>query len=1259
MAFKVKFDSNYNPEIPSIVLATKGGKRLGLLPVNNLQFTDFMNSANELRFSVNKEDIISQEAQTEKIKIDGFGLSSILTSNTGSVRIGQIEEKKYTELYRYFDMSAQLEDAVIKLTKDGGTQQITGLGFQIDNTTLIITKDDVHVIEISNAGYVYLYNPSTYDFDTDDYIYADFTFYVQSATIKSKLWEDLKDFKLAWAKEWNRLFEIKLDLNDNEESLSKDITATALGEAELSQIKLYNIEINTETDIDREDYEPTVIWNPENPSCSLLHRLLAKAPHYTVTHIDTSIKSIQRTFAFNDISIYDAFQEVAKDIDCIFLIDCYYDEDMNIVRSVKVYDLKSYCVECGTRGDFDTLCSECGSNNIIRGYGEDTNVFITSENLAESITYTTDTGSVKNCFKLEAGDDYMTAAISSCNPNGSQYIWNINDETKEDMSSELRGKLAEYDELYSYYQNEYPAEIDASLKAAYNELIQKYQSYNSDLIAMPDSVIGYPALMEQYYNSIDFYWFLKDGLMPSVEIARTTAALEAAKLNYASLSPVAVQDLSKASSASTTNAVVQMARTIVSPNYQVKAIDTYFNEGYWYGKFVVTNYSDEDDVTTTAQVSVLINENYEKFVEQKIKKILNSQSEEIIDIVSLFALSDTNFAVELKKYCLEQLLIFQSACQSCLDVMIEQGFADKEKWDSDSARNGVNNLYISTYSPYYSKLLLINEEIELRESEINTVYGAYNTNGEVVTDGLQSVLVNQQETIHDALNFEAYLGETLWKEFSSFRREDTYSNPNFISDGLNSAEVISNALEFIKLAQEEIFKSANLQHSITSTLKNLLAIKEFQPLAENFKVGNWLRIKLDGVIYKLRLIEFKIDYENLDEIVVKFSDVKKAANGLTDLESVINSAKNMGTSYESVKKQASQGKNGNEKLRDWVNNGLSLTTMKIVDKADNQNISWDSHGFLCKEYLPIEDDYDDRQLKIINRGLYVTDDNWRSSKAGVGNFLFYNPMSGNMEEAYGVIADTLVGNLILSERVGIYNMQKSIVLDENGVTITTTDDGTDQEDTRTFLIQKKWTDTDDNEVYTKLLYVDNNGNLVLNGSISINSAIDGSVMTLDQLSDTSRFTDEIARSIDDVLNNNPETTWVFVTDDSGNIVFDANGNATTQQLSVSGLYSKIDAQYRNSVAYTQYMLNRYQSEVSQYLTFNSETGLTLGATNSAFKTVIDNTRLAFLDGNTVAAYISNNQLFIPNAVIQNTLTLGGFFFSPRSDGGVSLTWQGI
>ena len=127
----------------------------------------------------------------------------------------------------------------------------------------------------------------------------------------------------------------------------------------------------------------------------------------------------------------------------------------------------------------------------------------------------------------------------------------------------------------------------------------------------------------------------------------------------------------------------------------------------------------------------------------------------------------------------------------------------------------------------------------------------------------------------------------------------------------------------------------------------------------------------------------------------------------------------MATSYDIVSRQASNGQRSNEQLADWVNKGLALTKMKIVDSADNQNITWDNHGLLCREYIPATDTYDGKQLKIINKGLFLTDDNWQTSKAGIGNFAFWNPVTEQMEESYGVIADTLVGNLILSERVGI------------------------------------------------------------------------------------------------------------------------------------------------------------------------------------------------------------------------------------------------
>ena len=299
--------------------------------------------------------------------------------------------------------------------------------------------------------------------------------------------------------------------------------------------------------------------------------------------------------------------------------------------------------------------------------------------------------------------------------------------------------------------------------------------------------------------------------------------------------------------------------------------------------------------------------------------------------------------------------------------------------------------------------------------------------------------------------------------------------------------------------------------------------------------------------------------------------------------------------------------------------------MKIIDNADNQNITWDFHGLLCKEYLPITDDYDDKQLKIINRGLYLTDDNWKTSKAGIGDFTFYNPESGEMEEAYGVIADTLVGNLILSEKVGVYNTQNSITMDEHGLTITT-DATSEGANIMALTVQRKTLDSDNNEVTTPVMYLDGNGNLVLTGSLRIQAASDTSINTLNDLCDINRFGEQISNAV--------HTESKFI-------------------------YSEIDQKYKDIIDEATNQLESYKADIGQYMQFNDD-GLTLGALTSAFKTVIDNRGMYFKEGDTTVAYINNNQLYIPNAVVENALILGKFFFNPHSngDGGVSLTWQG-
>lgn len=275
-----------------------------------------------------------------------------------------------------------------------------------------------------------------------------------SGDIDVDFWKHIDSLRLGYCPEFDMWYELDVEFTDSSETV-KAVTATSLGEAELSNAKVYGIEINTESDIARDDYEPTVLYNKDNAAVSLIDRLLYKSPHYKIGHVDDTIKNIQRTFSFNDKTVYDAFQEVAQEIGCLFRFSCGRTDSRNIVRTINVYDLWNTCRACGNRGEFMEVCDQCGSTNIKKGYGEDTSVYVDKDNLAKEVIFSTDIGSIKNCFRLTAGDDLMTAAIISCNPNGSQYLWYIPEYMQEDMTDELKQRLNEYNDLYDYYQNDH------------------------------------------------------------------------------------------------------------------------------------------------------------------------------------------------------------------------------------------------------------------------------------------------------------------------------------------------------------------------------------------------------------------------------------------------------------------------------------------------------------------------------------------------------------------------------------------------------------------------------------------------------------------------------------------------------------------------------------------------------------------------------------------------------------------------------------
>ena len=929
---------------------------------------------------------------------------------------------------------------------------------------------------------------------------AEITFdvYKNVDNVTCELWNDIRDFRLIYiphldTASFNPWYELSVE-TDEDDATIKHCQGVHLQEAELGQLSLNDIEINTEDDIARDDYTPTIIYDPTNPEGSALDRILKdKASHYTIVHVDSSIANLQRTFSWDGSTIKGAFDDIANEVECLFVYGESVNNDGKIHRTISVYDLNDVCMECGERGTFtNKMCTKCNSANIKFGYGSDSGIFLSHENFAGNISYSSNKDEVKNCFRLVAGDDLMTATIRNINPSGSQYIWYFSDSVRADMSKTLRDKLSTYEKEYASYSSDKKIDIPSTVISDYNTLINKYKLYDSSLMNVKYPIVGYSSLTDLYYSVLNFYSLLKTTLAPVSERGtKTTAAQEIKKLTTNTLSPLGIQNANKASVSTVTLALQNYAKVFVDTSlYRITATNDSYSGNVWKGTITLSSYADENDKATTSIITIYVSDATSDFIKCQLEKAMKKNDVDATGTVALFKKDEAEFKKALSFYSVDNLNILASIVRGCLDILIQQGIADPE-----------NDMYESMYYPYYSKSIWIEDELRERESEILKLRGS-KSNPEGVLDYIEK----QRQVIANNLDLHTYLGNSLWTEFCSFRRDDTYKNDNFISDGLSDKELIMQAKEFIKNAEREIVKSATLQHTISCNLSNFLLVKEqdvesspvpivtlagvnivshdqlyfvkgdatFSPLLVNFDVGNWVRIEIDETIYKLRLTSYKIDYDNLDSLNVEFSDVTYGLNSASDIQSILSQAQSMSTSYSMVQHQANKGNNANKQIMDMVENGLNLTNKKIVNAADNQNMVVDETGLLMREKNEFGDDYSSEQTKIINHGFYYTNDGWKTVQTGLGKYIYFDPESGTYKEDYGIIAHKIVGNIILGNKVGIYNTSGSVKIDENGFTVTSDANDTNKD---LFTLQRK----NEDGSYTKYVYVDDDGNIKING----------------------------------------------------------------------------------------------------------------------------------------------------------------------------------
>lgn len=522
-------------------------------------------------------------------------------------------------------------------------------------------------------------------------------------------------------------------------------------------------------------------------------------------------------------------------------------------------------------------------------------------------------------------------------------------------------------------------------------------------------------------------------------------------------------------------------------------------------------------------------------------------------------------------------------------------------------------------------------------------------------DNLKSSMVEIQK----AVGIKTYFTQQEYDELSNYIFEGNYTDEYITVTGTMEYEERFGQMETLYArAKDQLKRISSPTQEFSIGAENFLFSKAFSKWSEQLQTGCLINVEVkDNDVAALFLSNITVNYDD-KSLSMTFGNRFNRFDAKSLFNGVLGDVRKSANSINYIKDILYPIKEGKiSELEEIIKSSSTLTKNEAIS-SKNQEILIDDTGILGRKYIS-PGKYDPKQIKITNQTIVFTDDGWSTAKTAVGNFLFNNPATGVVEEKYGVVADMLIGSVILSENVGVFNEDNSITLDKNGFTLTS-DYTTATESKYVFTIQKKLLGEGGTPYYDKQLYIDDAGNVVLNGTIKIQSQDGSAGTTVGDLNNTVVAASSEIGNLNKKIQNTTATLNGRIEEESASLssqftglINESMGTVNTQLGAMSDSIEARYAEVSNSIT-TQ--LNAYKAEVGQYMSFDGN-GLTLGATKSQFKTVIDNAGMYFKQGDTIVSYVNNNQLHIPNAVIESTLILGKFFFSPRADGSVSLTWQ--
>ena len=316
-----------------------------------------------------------------------------------------------------------------------------------------------------------------------------------------------------------------------------------------------------------------------------------------------------------------------------------------------------------------------------------------------------------------------------------------------------------------------------------------------------------------------------------------------------------------------------------------------------------------------------------------------------------------------------------------------------------------------------------------------------------ISNSLQSSISSIEEEmkyINNQCNIQQYIkrrGQILYDELSNYWIEGEYSNDNIATyDTTTMSERIDLAKELMEAGKIDLAKCSQPQFEMTVDAINFIKMYEFRQFTNELVLGRIITIeKCEGVCFRPALMTIEYDLDVSDSFSMTFSNASKPGDTAMTFADLLKETSSAARTVSANWSNLTDYTRNKEQITRLIEAPLDRSLRAMRDGFASQAFIIDEDGILGRKYDSEFDGangtFSQEQIRIINNTIIFTNDNWETASTALGKVTL--PSGG---QAYGLIAEAIIGELILGDTVIIGTQSERVKIDNSGILIKN-DDG--------------------------------------------------------------------------------------------------------------------------------------------------------------------------------------------------------------------------